>query len=117
MSEVRLPAPVKARPVSDAFEQAKFGDGKPIAGAFSFDQAAEGAGFWGHIKFTCPCGCGSFSRLPIGLKTKPPTGIDANGIKATWEWDGNRELPTLTPSIHHIDHWHGFLTKGMWTQA
>lgn len=41
----------------------------------------------------------------------------------TWEWDGNREAPTLTPSIlkWQLDkhgkrvgeHWHGYLTAGV----
>lgn len=116
MSEIRLPAPVKAIPVDDAFKATRFG-ANPMPGAYSFEEATEGRGFWGWIKFSCPCGCGAPSRLPIGLKTKPRRGIDAGGIQATWEWDGNREAPTLTPSIHHIDHWHGFLTKGFFTQA
>lgn len=29
-----------------------------------------------------------------------------------WGWDGNEEKPTLAPSIHAIDHWHGFLEAG-----
>lgn len=117
MTEVRLPAPVPATPVDDAFEHGRFGEKGEIAGAFSFDQAKPGAGFWGHILFTCPCGCGSFSRLPVGLNEKPPHGIDPDGIKATWRWDGNRTRPTLDPSIHHVGHWHGWLKNGVWVQA
>lgn len=29
-----------------------------------------------------------------------------------WGWDGNEDKPTLTPSIHTIGHWHGFLRAG-----
>jgi hypothetical protein len=36
-----------------------------------------------------------------------------------WQWDGNREKPTITPSIFHDPsnprsghHWHGFVTAG-----
>lgn len=29
-----------------------------------------------------------------------------------WQWDGNRESPTLSPSLHCIGHWHGFLRNG-----
>lgn len=38
--------------------------------------------------------------------------------KRQWKWNGNRELPTLTPSIlvHPVKDWtigwHGFLTDG-----
>ena len=29
-----------------------------------------------------------------------------------WQWDGNREAPTLTPSINVIGRWHGWLRAG-----
>lgn len=29
-----------------------------------------------------------------------------------WRWDGNRDAPTLTPSIHLINEWHGYMTNG-----
>lgn len=29
-----------------------------------------------------------------------------------WGWDGNEERPTLTPSIHAIGRWHGYLRAG-----
>jgi len=29
-----------------------------------------------------------------------------------WGWDGDEELPTLTPSIHATGEWHGYLTDG-----
>jgi hypothetical protein len=29
-----------------------------------------------------------------------------------WKWDGNREAPTLSPSINVIDRWHGYLKAG-----
>ena len=44
--------------------------------------------------------------------------------RPTWAWDGNRERPSIMPSllIHQIndkgqivgEHWHGFLTGGQW---
>jgi hypothetical protein len=118
MSEVRLPAPVKAVPVEDAFDHGEYGRKERIAGAFNFKENEAGKGFWGYFRSTCPCGCGSFSALPVGLRVKPPQGVaDAGFTRSTWEWDGNREAPTLTPSIHHVGHWHGWLKAGMWTQA
>lgn len=118
MTEVRLPAPVKAVAVENAFDHARFGEDDGRAGVFTLEQAPpDRKGFWGWIVFTCPCGCGSMSRLPIGLNEKPPQGVDPGGVKATWQWDGNREAPTLSPSIHHIGHWHGYLRAGFWTQA
>jgi Family of unknown function (DUF6527) len=55
-------------------------------------------------------------RLPIAI----------NGISnypyddkhPTWDWDGNKEKPTLSPSIRTFgnkgmpDRWHGFLRQG-----
>ena len=44
--------------------------------------------------------------------------------KAAWGWDGNREAPTLTPSILHWGDgkdkpatWHGFLREGKFVTA
>ena len=62
----------------------------------------------------CPCGCGSMMNLPLygnssasSFKTSTPQ----------WYWNGNRELPTLQPSIRDVVtcRFHGFLTNGVWT--
>lgn len=71
--------------------------------------------------FCCPCGnCGTklLSQISIDSNTDPG--------RPKWTWDGNKESPTLTPSIlrrieiaAHGDHpaykcnWHGFLTNGI----
>ncbi len=45
---------------------------------------------------------GTFNSLPVsGIHTKD-----------SWQWNQNKEKPTLTPSIHCIGHWHGYLTDG-----
>ena len=36
----------------------------------------------------------------------------APGGPRVWGWDGNENKPTLTPSIHALGQWHGFLTAG-----
>lgn len=64
------------------------------------------------LMFGCPCGCGE-----VGVVHLKP--MDGHPV---WTWDGNREQPTLTPSIliHQLndkgekigEHWHGFLTAG-----
>ena len=51
--------------------------------------------------FVCCPGCGSVFPLPL----RP-------GAKDSWAWDGNRDAPTLTPSINHVGCWHGFLSEG-----
>lgn len=62
-------------------------------------QAADGLNFW------CPCGCGSLLGVSFG-----------NG---RWTWDGNRERPTVSPSILHMDgcRWHGFLRAGVFEEC
>lgn len=60
-----------------------------------------------RFKFICPCGCNSFNDLPI----KPP---HDNG----WTWDGNKENPTLSPSIINYNcGWHGYLKAGVWEKC
>jgi Family of unknown function (DUF6527) len=36
----------------------------------------------------------------------------APGGNRVWGWNGNEDKPTLTPSIHAVGIWHGFLTNG-----
>jgi len=57
--------------------------------------------------YRCPCGCGTQSVLRVGTGFKP----DAS---PSWRWNGSLESPTLTPSVHHVGHWHGWLTDGEW---
>lgn len=68
------------------------------------------------IWFTCPCGCGCMARLPLRPSVE----------RASWQWDGNEESPTLYPSVHHqVDdgagglktHWHGWLRAGEWVSC
>jgi hypothetical protein len=46
----------------------------------------------------------TYITLPIG-REKPVPG-------PSWQWDGNRERPTLAPSIWTHGHWHGFVRDG-----
>jgi uncharacterized protein DUF6527 len=64
------------------------------------------AGEIGAMNFVCPCGCGKTHSATLHLE-----GADGNG----WMWNGNREKPTLTPSIgcRTPCGWHGYLTDGV----
>lgn len=61
------------------------------------------------LAYVCPCGCKAVGFLPFKPCPSP-----------SWAWDGNRERPTLTPSVHHmigeppVTHWHGWLRAGVW---
>ena len=40
-------------------------------------------------------------------------GIPLSGDKPpVWQWDGNRECPTVSPSINVIGRWHGYFRNG-----
>lgn len=69
------------------------------------------AGAIGHdrvdsLLFICPCGCGVLGALSF----------DPNNEGPKWAWNGNREKPTLSPSIQKTCEcrWHGHLVNGVW---
>lgn len=45
------------------------------------------------------------------LPIRPMVDSKANGGHS-WEWDGNREKPTLNPSVHAVGCWHGWVRSG-----
>lgn len=50
----------------------------------------------------------TFAQFTIGF-------LNASG--AQWDWDGNEDAPTLTPSVHAVGVWHGFVTNGELIEA
>jgi Family of unknown function (DUF6527) len=80
--------------------------GTPLANPPDFDLTDPPGAFFidedgAKLTFICPCGkC--YITLPL------------NG--GGWTWDGNREYPTISPSIRRMDrcHWHGYLKAGVW---
>ena len=102
MAEIKTP-PVAARhiPVEAEFED-EYMRGL-VPGSFRY----EGDDFW----YCCPCGCRSIGALRVGIGHKPP---HTENDRATWEWNGSLESPTLSPSVHHVGHWHGWLRNGVW---
>jgi hypothetical protein len=76
------------------------------AGEFSFPTAHS-------IRFRCPCGCGDCIGIGIKLASDPiPEGFDREDF---WDWNGDKEKPTLTPSIQAVGgcQYHGYLTAGV----
>jgi len=94
MSEVRT-APVKAQRVEDIDEAGA------VPGAFEY--YSDGDRYPGGVIYNCPCGCGATGALRFRPAASP-----------SWEWDGNTDAPTLSPSVHHVGHWHGWLRNGVW---
>lgn len=96
MSEVKTP-PVTATRVDD------IEDVKAVPGAFEYYTSRESGGAPAGIIYSCPCGCGRSGALAFRPAPSP-----------SWHWDGNRDKPTLRPSVHHVGHWHGWLRNGVW---
>ena len=91
---------VKTEPVVATFCE-EIDEVRAKAGAFEFyrDKDGDPAG----MIYCCPCGCGATGALAFRPRPSP-----------SWGWNGNREKPTLSPSVHHVGHWHGYLTDGVW---
>lgn len=115
------PTPVNQRASCPAKMVARFRDEDDetkynAAGDFQFCNGYDGTSDVA-VLFGCPCGCGTLQGVHI--KPYPADNRDGHAI---WQWDGNRECPTLTPSIliHQLnelgekigEHWHGYLTAG-----
>lgn len=60
-----------------------------------------------HIVLRLP----SFNDPDGGIAVLP---VEPGTPQVRWDWNGNRESPTLTPSILHHGNpeWHGYLTDG-----
>ncbi len=60
-----------------------------------------------RLLFKCP-GCGEVASIPISME----------GSGKDWKWDGNKESPTLNPSIHSVGccGWHGWLRGGIFSE-
>lgn len=101
MAEVKTP-PVTAQHIPDKEEMR---DGM-IPGAFRVTEPdGDDALFW----YICPCGC-TLGVLSVGKNFKPADG-------PSWEWNGSFDKPTLSPSVHHVGHWHGWLCDGVWVSC
>lgn len=76
-------------------------------GAFEYFASA-GRDIGGMI-YNCPCGCGRQGSLRFRPRVNDGP---------SWEWDGNVDAPTLSPSVHDmpqgVTHWHGWLRGGVW---
>lgn len=44
------------------------------------------------------------------IRLRPLTAHEAGN--PSWQWDGNEDKPTLTPSVNCVGIWHGFFTAG-----
>lgn len=61
-----------------------------------------------EFHFFCPCGCGSETRLYVGRGRKPKIN------RVGWAMFGDTDALTIEPEVHHVGHWRGRLTDGVW---
>ncbi len=76
------------------------------AGDFYIMPPSDAEGGMMRLSFLCPCGCGDL----CGIR------IRSDGVQdgKAWGWNLDREKPTTTPSIAvNGNHWHGYLTDGV----
>jgi hypothetical protein len=104
---------VKARKVTDIVDRS-FSDDYQVRdqiqkGDFEItkDDKTGQRQFW----FKCPGNCGQVA--PIALR---PLAAGYEKFQS-WEFDGNEDAPTLSPSINHVGCWHGWLRGGVFSVA
>lgn len=108
-------APVNARATVPAvFDPSTFDRDKVPAGHWHYYVREQGGPPAGML-FGCPCGCGEMHS--IGFRP-------AETQRPSWEFNGSETAPTLTPSVNILqfndagvqigEHWHGWLTDGVW---
>lgn len=64
------------------------------------------------LSFICPCGCATEGWIQFKG--------DFETVGPRWSWDGNKDRPTLTPSVFNSGlpcKWHGWLRDGAWVEA
>ena len=61
------------------------------------------------MSFPCP---GQRRKNESNARCMVPLHPQKNSNGASWTWNGNREKPTLSPSINCHGCWHGFITDG-----
>lgn len=99
------------------------------AGSFKYTglYGVEEGGPFG-LQFRCPCGCGAIHG--VAFDNRPADwGSDSQRKNPQWHWDGNRDKPTLAPSLglHRSHdgqsvgadgyHWHGYLRAGVFEEC
>lgn len=69
------------------------------------------------VGFCCDCPCGSPDCGPVRVPTKSnwlEKPVTARSLEIGWALTGTSfENVTLSPSLHYVEHWHGYLRNGV----
>lgn len=79
-------------------------------GDFCYDEHKQ------YLYIVLPNKNGEFNRDAAGRAALDAIGISRAHVNlppTVWQWDGNVEKPTLSPSIDVHGHWHGYLRDGV----
>lgn len=97
------PIPMRRVDNDDAIER---------AGDFCWER--DEAGAVTHIWLAHPSPvAGGMGHVEIRIGARPGPNVKGRH----WGWDGNADVPTLTPSIHTHGHWHGWVRAGKLVEA
>lgn len=80
---------------------------------FHHERGGVEAGHEQAFSFQCPLydrRCGDL--LIAGRSAVKRDGQNKNGGAAQWDWDGDRDAPTFTPSVNCGGCWHGYIRAG-----
>lgn len=64
--------------------------------------------------FECPKRTNGFMCTGLIIRNNPD-GLHVQN--QTWEWNGDREKPTFSPSINCANCSHGYIENGVWRDA
>lgn len=90
-------------------------DGRMVSGYDEAQRIGPGA-FWYQERANNPDLLDLWMVLPDHEMSRIEVGIGPDAPKSCWQWDGNRQSPTVTPSIRSLGGsragWHGWLRAG-----
>lgn len=72
------------------------------------DFVRDDAGVPKRFEFACP----RVKGQRCGWLSLRPKGSPRTTERPQWEWDGDEEKPTFSPSVNCRDCWHGFIESG-----
>jgi hypothetical protein len=87
-------------------------DGEFQPGDFEFHAVTQDGVTGEYLLYGCPLQKRSMCGVPLKPLANPP-------YNTGWTFDGNRDAPTLSPSVNCVGgcKWHGWIRAGTWSDA